>query len=36
MDAGRVVAPQFPLRLRAYNQEARQDRGYSFFIWNLK
>ena len=26
----------FRLRLRAYNQEARQDRGYAFFIWNLE
>ena len=24
----------FRLRLRTYNQEARQDRGYAFFIWN--
>ena len=26
----------FRLRLRTYNQEARQDRGYAFFIWNLE
>ena len=24
----------FRMRLRAYNQEARQDRGYAFLIWN--
>ena len=24
----------FRLRLRIYNHEARQDRGYAFFIWN--
>ena len=24
----------FRIRLRAYNQEARQDRGYAFIIWN--
>ena len=26
----------FRLRLRTYNQEARQDRGYAFFIWDLE
>ena len=26
----------FRLRLRTYNQEARQDRGYAFFIWSLE
>ena len=26
----------FRLRLRTYNQEARRDRGYAFFIWNLE
>ena len=26
----------FRLRLRTYNQEAREDRGYTFFIWNLE
>ena len=26
----------FRLRLRTYNQEERQDRGYAFFIWNLE
>ena len=24
----------FRMRLRGYNQEARQDRGYAFLIWN--
>ena len=26
----------FRLRLRTCNQEARRDRGYAFFIWNLE
>ena len=26
----------FRLRFRTYNQEAREDRGYRFFIWNLE